>query len=203
MNAIGLALLWVSGILTVLLLLVIIAYILVQGLPVINWEFLTQNPISRDRRGGIYPTIVATVLITAIAALVSTPVSVAAAIYMAEYAGESRISNLVRFGADSLAGIPSIIFGLFGYIMFVHYFGWNYSLIAGSNDARPHGAADHPARLRRGDQGRTGLATSTAAWPWARASGRRSGRSCCRRQCRASSRASSLAWAGRSARRPP
>jgi phosphate transport system permease protein len=131
-NNIGISMLWLSGGITVLALLVIITYILVQGLPVISWDFLTQNPISHDREGGIYATIVATVAMTALAVLVSTPVSVAAAVYMAEYAGESWLTNLVRFGADSLAGIPSIIFGLFGYIVFVHYFGWNYSLIAGA-----------------------------------------------------------------------
>jgi phosphate transport system permease protein len=130
-NNIGISLLWLSGCLTVLTLLVIVVYILAQGLPVVSWDFLTQNPMSHDRLGGIYSTIVATVLITGIAVLVSTPVSVAAAVYMAEYAGNSWLTNMVRFGADSLAGIPSIIFGMFGYIVFVHYFGWNYSLIAG------------------------------------------------------------------------
>jgi phosphate transport system permease protein len=130
-NSIGISLLWLSGGITLLVLLIIVTYILAQGLPVVSWDFLTQNPKSHDRLGGIYSTIIATVLITALAVLISTPVSVAAAVYMAEYAGNSWLANLVRFGADSLAGIPSIIFGLFGYIMFVHYFGWNYSLIAG------------------------------------------------------------------------
>ncbi|OPY25343.1 MAG: phosphate transporter permease subunit PtsA [Methanocella sp. PtaU1.Bin125] len=130
-NNVGIGLLWVSGCITVLSLLVIIVYILAQGLPVVTWGFLTQNPASHDRAGGIFATIVATVAVTLIAILVSTPISVAAAIYMAEYAGDSWLTNLVRFGADSLAGIPSIVFGLFGYIMFVHYAGWNYSLLAG------------------------------------------------------------------------
>ncbi len=130
-NSVGIALLWLSGGITMLALLVIIGYILAQGLPVISWEFLTQNPTSHDRAGGIYATIVATVLITIIAVGVATPVSVAAAVYMAEYAGDTWLTNVVRFGADSLAGIPSIVFGLFGYLVFVYTFGWNYSLIAG------------------------------------------------------------------------
>ncbi len=130
-NSVGIALLWLSGGITMLALLVIIGYIMAQGLPVISWEFLTQNPTSHDRAGGIYATIVATVLITIIAVGVATPVSVAAAVYMAEYAGDTWLTNVVRFGADSLAGIPSIVFGLFGYLVFVYTFGWNYSLIAG------------------------------------------------------------------------
>lgn len=130
-NNIGLALLWISGIVTVLILLVIIGYVLINGLPVVSLEFLTQAPRSMQRAGGIFPTIVATVEITLIAVLIATPVAVAAAVYMAEYAGRSRVATIVRFGADSLAGIPSIMFGLFGYLFFVYYLKMGFSLLAG------------------------------------------------------------------------
>lgn len=130
-NNIGIAALWICGILTVLILLVIIGYVLVNGLPAINPEFLTQAPRSMQRAGGIFPTIVATVEITLIAVIIATPVAVSAAIYMAEYAGRSPIATVVRFGADSLAGIPSIMFGLFGYLFFVYYLKMGFSLLAG------------------------------------------------------------------------
>jgi phosphate transport system permease protein len=130
-NDVGLGLLWLSGVLTVFILFVIIVYVLWNGLSVISWDFLTQAPRSMMREGGIYPTIVATVLITLIAVLVSTPISVLAAVFMAEYAGENWLTGLVRFGADSLAGIPSIIFGLFGYLFFVYYMRMGFSLLAG------------------------------------------------------------------------
>ncbi|WP_424359818.1 phosphate ABC transporter permease PstA [Methanocella sp. MCL-LM] len=130
-NNIGIGLLWLCGILTVLILLAIIGYVLINGLPVVSLEFLTEAPRSMQRAGGIFPTIVATVEITLIAVLIATPVAVAAAVYMAEYAGRSRVATIVRFGADSLAGIPSIMFGLFGYLFFVYYLKMGFSLLAG------------------------------------------------------------------------
>lgn len=131
-NALGMSLLWLCGILTILILLLITGYILYNGLSEISWEFLTTSPEHGGRDGGIYPTILATVYITIIALLVATPLSIGGAIYMAEYAGESRLTQLVRFGADSLAGIPSILIGLFGYLLFVSYLGLGFSLISGS-----------------------------------------------------------------------
>ncbi len=130
-NSIGMVILWGCGIVTLLILLVIIGYILLKGLPVVTWEFLTQNPRNMQREGGIFPTIVATVEMTLIAIAIATPIAVAAAVYMAEYAGKNRLAAVVRFGADSLAGIPSIMFGLFGYLFFVYYLNMGFSLIAG------------------------------------------------------------------------
>jgi len=130
-NSIGMVILWGCGIVTLLILLVIIGYILLKGLPVVTWEFLTQNPRNMQREGGIFPTIVATVEMTLIAIVIATPIAVAAAVYMAEYAGKNRLAAVVRFGADSLAGIPSIMFGLFGYLFFVYYLNMGFSLIAG------------------------------------------------------------------------
>jgi len=130
-NDAGIAVLWMCGALTLLILLVIIGYVLMNGLGAISWGFLTQKPRNMGSEGGIYPTIVASVAITAIAILVATPLSVGAAIYMSEYAGENRVTTLVRFGADSLAGIPSIMFGMFGYIFFVFYMNMGYSILAG------------------------------------------------------------------------
>lgn len=130
-NAAGISLLWLCGLITLVILIVIIGYIMARGIGVINWDFLTQSPRNMGRAGGIFPMIVGSVGITVVAILVGTPLSVGAAIYMAEYAGESLVTRLVRFGADSLAGIPSIMFGMFGYLFFVYYLHMGFSLMAG------------------------------------------------------------------------
>jgi phosphate transport system permease protein len=130
-NDLGLALLWACGGITLIILLIIIGYVLWNGLGVISLDFLTKNPSNMGKSGGIYPMILGTLYMTAIAVIVSTPLSVGAAIYMAEYAGENRLTQLVRFGADSLAGIPSIMFGMFGYLFFVFYMHMGFSLLAG------------------------------------------------------------------------
>lgn len=130
-NDLGVALLWLCGAVTLAILLVVIGYILIRGLGAITPEFLLESPRKFMREGGIFPSIVTTIYITVIAVLVATPVSVGAAIYLAEYAGENRLTKLVRFGADSLAGIPSIMFGMFGYLFFVYWMGMGTSLIAG------------------------------------------------------------------------
>jgi phosphate transport system permease protein len=131
-NRIGISMLWLCGILTIVILLLITAYILINGIGELTPGFLTESPVRAGREGGIFPTIVATVYITVIALLVATPLGVGGTIYMAEYAGENRITQLVRFGADSLAGIPSIMIGLFGYLLFVIYMGFGFSLLSGS-----------------------------------------------------------------------
>ncbi len=131
-NKIGISLLWLCGILTIVILLLITLYILLNGVGELTPGFLAGSPVHAGREGGIFPTIVATVYITVIALLVATPLGVGGAIYMAEYAGENRLTQLVRFGADSLAGIPSIMIGLFGYLLFVIYMGFGFSLLSGS-----------------------------------------------------------------------
>jgi phosphate transport system permease protein len=129
-NSVGMGILWFCGLLTIGVMLLITLYILLNGLPNVGWEFLTTEPAGRS--GGIYSTIVATVFITVVALLVSAPLSILGAIYMAEYAGENRLTQLVRFGADSLAGIPSIMIGLFGFLLFVNNLGFGFSLLSGS-----------------------------------------------------------------------
>jgi phosphate transport system permease protein len=122
---------WASGILTIIILLVIIGYILLKGLPVINLEFLFGEPIDSGRAGGIFPMIISSLYVTFIALLVATPLGVGAAIYLAEYAGENNTVRAIRFGAETLASIPSIIFGLFGLAFFVVYLGMGWSVLSG------------------------------------------------------------------------
>jgi len=123
--------LWIMTATTVFILLAIIAFILKQGLPVINASFLIRNPMDMGRSGGIFSTIVGTIALTAVAVLIATPLGVGTAIFLTEYTWENRITRIIRFGADCLAGIPSIIFGLFGFILFVTKLRFGWSILSG------------------------------------------------------------------------
>jgi phosphate transport system permease protein len=100
-------------------------------LPVINLEFLTSDPVDSGKAGGIAPMIVSSIYVTLIAGIVATPLGVGAAVYLSEYAGENRLVKLIRFGAETLASIPSIVFGLFGLSFFVIFLGMGWSLLSG------------------------------------------------------------------------
>ncbi|MTK64366.1 MAG: phosphate ABC transporter permease PstA [Methanobacterium sp.] len=122
---------WGSGILTILLLIMIIGYVLINGLPVINFEFLFTDPIDSGRAGGIFPMIVSTIYVTFVALVVAIPLGIGGAVYLAEYAGEGPIVKAIRFGSETLASIPSIVFGLFGYAFFVIYLGLGFCVLSG------------------------------------------------------------------------
>ena len=108
-----------SGVITLLILVTILGYILVKGLPVINFEFLFLSPIDAGREGGIFPMIISSIYVVFIAAIIATPLGVGAAIYMSEYASNQKVIKFIRFGSETLASIPSIVFGLFGLAFFV------------------------------------------------------------------------------------
>jgi phosphate transport system permease protein len=116
---------------TVFILLFIIVYILRKGIPVIDLSFLFRNPVDMGRSGGIFSTIIGTIVLTAVAVLISTPLGVGTAIFLTEYTWENRVTRIIRFGADCLAGIPSIIFGLFGFILFVTKLRFGWSILSG------------------------------------------------------------------------
>ncbi len=122
---------WVSALFTLLIMVWILFQILEEGLPLITPKFLLDKPQEMGRKGGIFPTIIGTIALTLLAIVVATPLGVGTAVYLREYTRESRVSRLIRFGTDCLAGVPSIIFGLFGFIFFVIIWGMGWSIISG------------------------------------------------------------------------
>jgi len=126
------AVLWLFTGVTVFILFFIIFYVLKRGLPVVSLGFLTKNPVEMGKAGGIFSTIVGTVALTVLAILIATPLGVGSAIYLTEYTRENWVTRVIRFGSECLAGIPSIIFGLFGFILFVTKLGLGWSLLSGS-----------------------------------------------------------------------
>ena len=110
----------------------ILGFIIVKGISVINWDFLTQAPTDGMTKGGIWPAIVGTFYLMIGSALFSFPVGVMSGIYMNEYAPKGKVVNFIRTMTNNLAGIPSIVFGLFGMAFFVNYLEFGDSIIAGS-----------------------------------------------------------------------
>ncbi len=127
------ALVWFCAVLTVAVLLGLIAYILIRGLPHIRWDFLTGTYSARDPgKQGILPMLLNTLYIVVLTLLIVTPLGLGGAIYLTQYAKQGRLLSAIRFTTEVLAGIPSILFGLFGYTLFCVTLGLGNSLLAGS-----------------------------------------------------------------------
>ena len=135
------SIMWLAGLITLLVLLLVVGYVIVQGGKAINWEFLTTAPRGGlSGEGGISTTIGTTVYLVLLTLLVATPLGVGAAIYLIEYAGEQSLTSpvlrilisIANFAVETLAGIPSIIFGLFGYALFVSTLRFGWSLLSAS-----------------------------------------------------------------------
>ncbi len=120
-----------SALITVVVLMAVILYILIKGIPNLNpglfeWEYTTDN-------ASMMPAIINTLSITALSLLIAVPFGIFSAIYLVEYAKRgSKLVELVRLTTETLSGIPSIVYGLFGYLMFVIALEWGYSLLAGT-----------------------------------------------------------------------
>lgn len=106
--------------------------IVVKGVGSISWEFLTDYPRKGGTEGGILPAIMGTVYLTAGAIIVALPLGMASAIYLSEYASQGRFTRMIRLAIVTLAGVPSIVFGLFGLGLFVLFFNFGTSILAGS-----------------------------------------------------------------------
>lgn len=116
----------------VAVLFILIFDIVSKGIGAISWEFLTQAPRNRMTQGGIFPAIIGTLILSLGAILVAFPIGVLTAIYLTEYAKPGKALLWINTGITNLAGTPSIVFGLFGFALFVTLFGLGASLLAGS-----------------------------------------------------------------------
>jgi phosphate transport system permease protein len=112
--------------------ILVIAFIVIQGIGAISWEFLTAMPRNGMREGGIMPAILGTVLLTLGTFIACIPLAIGTAIYLAEYAGDNQLTRWVRLAIVNLAGIPSIVYGLFGLGAFVLFLKLGTSILAGS-----------------------------------------------------------------------
>ena len=129
---IGFGVLFLCIAITVLFLFFIIYFIAAKGFKVISWEFLTQPPRNAMTSGGVAPAIVGTLYLTLGAILFSLPLGLACAIYLCEYSPKGYIVNIIRISINNLAGVPSVVFGLFGLAIFVKFFGFGVSILSGS-----------------------------------------------------------------------
>ena len=125
------ALIWSSSILTCLLLIFMIGYIFYRGVPYLSWELLTSQSSYVKQVIGIFPNLLNTIYIIIVAMAIVLPLGTGAAIYLTEYATNKKLVNIIEFAAESLTGIPSIIFGLVGMVLFAELFGIKQGILSG------------------------------------------------------------------------
>jgi phosphate transport system permease protein len=128
----GSGFLTVTSVLTIAPILIVVVYVLIQGLPAISWGFLTEMPTNGMRDGGIFPALVGTFYLTLGTAIFAVPLGVSAAIYLSEYARDSWLTRAIRLAIINLAGIPSVVYGLFGFGLFVIFLKFGTSILAAS-----------------------------------------------------------------------
>jgi phosphate transport system permease protein len=128
----GFSLISLVALFTVIPIIAVIAYILGKGAPAFSWQFLTAMPRDGMRAGGILPAIVGTFYLTLGTAIFSVPLGIAAAIYLSEYARENWLTRLIRIAIINLAGIPSVVYGLFGLGLFVLFLKFGTSILSAS-----------------------------------------------------------------------
>jgi phosphate transport system permease protein len=123
---------YVTTLFVLTVLIAILVFLFLNGARGFSLGFLTQNPIDLGREGGIFPIMVSTLLLAICSLLIAVPLGIGTAVYLTEYTRESWVTTVIRFGAECLAGIPSIIFGLFGFMLFVVTMGMGWSIVSGS-----------------------------------------------------------------------
>ena len=128
----GFGLLGLVTLAAVLPVVAIVLYIIYKGAPAISWEFLSAMPRDGMRQGGILPAIIGTFYLTLGTALFSVPLGIAAAIYISEYAKDTTLTRVIRIAIINLAGIPSVVYGLFGLGLFVVFLKFGTSILAAS-----------------------------------------------------------------------
>jgi len=103
------------------LLFLMLGYIFQKGISAISWEFITEMPKNEMTKGGILPAIIGTFYLMLGSSIISIPVGIITAVYLTEYAKNPKIVKIIRLGVNNLAGVPSVVFGLFGLSLFVIY----------------------------------------------------------------------------------
>jgi phosphate transport system permease protein len=129
---IGIGVLVLTTLVVVVPILIIVGVICVEGAGAISWEFLTAMPSDGMKKGGIFPAIFGTLILTLATALAAIPVGVGGAVYLAEYARDTWLTRAIRLAIVNLAGIPSVVYGLFGLGLFVLFLQFGTSIAAGS-----------------------------------------------------------------------
>ena len=128
----GYVLLTAAALVVVVPILYVIGMVVVQGIAAINWQFIFGMPSNGMKSGGIWPAIVGTIILTLTTAVISIPLGVGGAIYLSEYARDTKLTRSIRLALVNLAGIPSVVYGLFGLGMFVIFLGFGTSILAGA-----------------------------------------------------------------------
>ena len=129
---IGFSIIFLSVLMSIFFLFIIVIFIAIKGAGVLNWEFITAMPRKSMTAGGIFPAILGTFYLSVGAVIFALPLGILAAIYLNEYAGENALVRIIKMGINNLAGVPSIVFGLFGLAIFVKFFGFGVSLLSGA-----------------------------------------------------------------------
>jgi phosphate transport system permease protein len=131
-QTIAFTILGLATLVVVLPIILTIIYIMRNGMSAVTWEFLSQPPKNGMRNGGIFPAIVGTVYLIIGTMLFSLPLGILSAIYLVEYARDNTFTRLIKLSVVNLSGIPSIVYGLFGFTLFVMFMGLGTSILAGS-----------------------------------------------------------------------
>jgi len=131
-NRLATALITGVAILVVVPIVLVILFVIYNGIGAISWEFISAPPTNGMREGGIWPALLGTIFLTFGTAIISFPLAIGAAIYLSEYAADNRMTRIVRLAIVNLAGIPSIVYGLFGLGAFVLFMQFGTSILAGS-----------------------------------------------------------------------
>ncbi len=129
-NRLMLGVIKAAAFITTTILIVIIAFVVINGAPVVNLHFIFGWPEGVNAEGGIWPTIVSTLYVVALSMILCVPLAILSAVYLAEYAHQGKLVNAIRFAADTLASVPSIVMGLFGYAAFVEAMGFGLSMLS-------------------------------------------------------------------------
>ncbi len=115
----------------ILFLIVLLYHVLVEGLSWVDWQFITSLPSRKPQKAGIYTAIHGTIWLMSITALFALPIGICSAIFLEEYSGKSKLSRFIDLNVSNLAGVPSIVYGLLGLAVFVHYFNLGRSVLSG------------------------------------------------------------------------